>query len=390
MTRCSFTIMTKIVLIAALGAIASVSAQSVRRRSRPMPAALELGTAGCYSILSSLAISTLPDQLGLTSAIKGDMGVSTISNVGGITGFSLTDDSTKTFATSLLVEGRVYDADYAAPTPTLLTVAAGAMGIAYTDAVDRPPPYQQGLVRSDDTDLPADFGRYSSQTGGGTFKYLSSVNITSDFTMSGSPTDICIFLIARELIVAKNAQITLFGGALASNIFWQVGGLVHVGIGAHMEGIILANLSVDFLNGSSLNGRILSQATVNLQSATVQSVPDTTSTTSCTTLESQTWCDTLDRSLLDKSSRRFCTKELRQSLSSLWKSHLAHPTAKSDQVHGPHLQVLYRWKEASTQHLCCSCRATSSLSWRHYTVGVSPELPESGSDDNARCSVQSP
>ncbi|CAE8606915.1 unnamed protein product [Polarella glacialis] len=194
--------MTKIVLIAALGAIASVSAAG--------PAAVELGTAGCYTILSSLAISNLPDGSGLTSAIKGNMGVSTISSVGEITGFSLTDDSTKTFATSLLVEGRVYDADYAAPTPTLLTVAVGAMGIAYTDAAERPPPYYE--EEDDDTDVPADnFGR-DSRPVPGLFKYLSSVNITGDFTISGSPTDTWIFLITRDLIVAKNVQITLVDG----------------------------------------------------------------------------------------------------------------------------------------------------------------------------------
>ncbi|CAE8643834.1 unnamed protein product [Polarella glacialis] len=118
--------MTKFVLIAALGAIASVSAEG--------PPAVSLGKAGTYAILSKAGISTVP-----TSVITGDIGVSPIAFTA-ITGFSLVADSTNTFATSTQVTGSVYGPDYASPTPSDLTVTIGDMEIAYTDAAGRHTP----------------------------------------------------------------------------------------------------------------------------------------------------------------------------------------------------------------------------------------------------------
>ena len=53
------------------------------------------------------------------------------------TGFSLTADSTDAFSTSLQVTGKVYAADYAAPTPSDLTTAVSDMELAFTDAAGR-------------------------------------------------------------------------------------------------------------------------------------------------------------------------------------------------------------------------------------------------------------
>jgi hypothetical protein len=58
-------------------------------------------------------------------------------------------------------------------------------------------------------------------------------------------------------------------GAKAKNIFWQVAGYVTVNAGAHMEGILLVKTKVDFITGSSLNGRVLSQTACTLQMASI-------------------------------------------------------------------------------------------------------------------------
>ncbi|CAE8729157.1 unnamed protein product, partial [Polarella glacialis] len=221
------SIMTKFVLIAALGAIASVSANLE---------AVNLGTAGNYAIplvcpnraiLSKAGISTEP-----TSAITGDIGVSPIAATA-ITGFSLTADSTNVFATSTQVTGKVYADDYHPPTKSALTVAIG------------------------------------QTLGPGLYAFSSSVKIPTDCTISGSATDKWIFQMSGDLTMAANTKVILEGGALASNIVWQVAGFVKVKTGAHMEGILLVKTKADFLTGSSLNGRILAQTAVNLQSSTV-------------------------------------------------------------------------------------------------------------------------
>ncbi|CAE8588201.1 unnamed protein product [Polarella glacialis] len=241
--------MTKFVLIAALGAIASVSAAG--------PAAVLLGKAGNYAILSKAGITTDPP-----SVITGDIGVSPIASMA-ITGFSLALDSNNASATSSQVTGKVYAANYVMPTPADLTVTIGDMEIAYTDAAG-----EKGTpdhVNLNDGDL----GPNCTRLGPGLYKFASSVKIPTDCNISGNSTDTWIFQMSGDLTMAANKRVTLHGGALASNIFWQVAGFVVVDVGAHMEGILLVKTAAHFRTNSSLNGRILAQTIVTLQSSTV-------------------------------------------------------------------------------------------------------------------------
>src|ERR1700761_84362 len=68
--------------------------------------------------------------------VAGNVGVSPIAATG-LTGFSLTVDSTGQFSTSSQVTGHLFAASYSAPTPSTLTVAIGDMGTAFTDAAGR-------------------------------------------------------------------------------------------------------------------------------------------------------------------------------------------------------------------------------------------------------------
>ncbi|CAE8588202.1 unnamed protein product [Polarella glacialis] len=242
--------MTKFVLIAALGAIATVSAAG--------PPAVLLGKAGNYAILSKAGISTVP-----TSVITGDIGVSPIDSMA-ITGFSLAEDPpNNASATSSQVTGKVYAANYAMTTPADLTETIGDMEIAYTDAAG-----EKGTpdhVNLNDGDL----GPNCTRLGPGLYKFASSVKIPTDCNISGNSTDTWIFQMSGDLTMAANKRVTLHGGALASNIFWQVAGFVVVDVGAHMEGILLVKTAAHFRTGSSLNGRILAQTIVTLQSSTV-------------------------------------------------------------------------------------------------------------------------
>ncbi|CAE8700145.1 unnamed protein product [Polarella glacialis] len=237
---------TAFVFIITIVLIAGVSAAG--------PKAVDLGTAGTFAILSKAGISTVP-----TSNITGNIGVSPIA-AHAIIGFSLTADSTNAFATSTQVEGSVYAANYFMPTPPMLTTAVGDMEVAYTDAAGRPTPDHVELFSGD-------LGGETLEPG--LYKFSTSVKIPTDCNISGSPTDTWIFQISGDLIMATDTQITLVGGAVASNIVWQVAGFVDVGVGASMEGILLVKTAAHFRTGSSLTGRILAQTVVTLQSTAV-------------------------------------------------------------------------------------------------------------------------
>jgi hypothetical protein len=94
---------------------------------------VNLGTAKNYAILAESGISTVP-----TSAITGNLGISPAAATF-ITGFSLIANSTNVFSTSPQVTGKVYAADYAVPTPSVLTTAIADMQLAFTDAAERAP-----------------------------------------------------------------------------------------------------------------------------------------------------------------------------------------------------------------------------------------------------------
>ena len=222
-------------------------------------ASVQLGTAGNFVILSETGISTVPN-----SALTGDIGTSPIAHTA-ITGFSETLDSSGTFSTSTQVVGKIYAADYAAPTPTYMTGAIGDMGIAYGDA--------SGRLLPDHTELG------SGEIGGltlspGLYKWGTGVSISSDVILNGGPNDVWIFQIAGNISEAAATNVTLSGGALAKNIFWQTTGSVAIGATAHFEGVILSKTLVAMQTGASANGRLLAQTAVTLdQNAVTQPAP---------------------------------------------------------------------------------------------------------------------
>lgn len=211
------------------------------------PAPVNLGTAGNYAILAKTAISTVP-----SSAITGDIGISPAAETY-ITGFSQTDATG--YATSTQVTGFIYASDMAPPTPSNLTTAISNMETAYTDAAGRPTPNY--------TDLGS--GNIGGETlDPGLYNWGGTVTIPSNVTISGNSNDVWIFQVAGDLTVSGSVNVTLSGGALAKNIFWQVAGEVTVGTNSHFEGIILCQTAITLATNASMNGRILAQTQVAL------------------------------------------------------------------------------------------------------------------------------
>jgi hypothetical protein len=213
---------------------------------------VNLGASGNYVILAKTAITNVP-----TSVITGDVGISPAA-ASYITGFSITKATG--YATSVQVTGKIYAADMAAPTGINLTTAVSNMIAAYNDAAGRPFP---------------DFSELGTGNIGGKtltpglYKWTNSVTMPSNVTISGSATDVWIFQVAGNLTMSTAVHITLAGGALAKNIFWQVAGTVTLGTNSHFEGIILSKTGITFQTSASMNGRALAQTLVALDKNTV-------------------------------------------------------------------------------------------------------------------------
>ncbi|MFA5841278.1 MAG: ice-binding family protein [Candidatus Paceibacterota bacterium] len=218
-------------------------------------ATVNLGGAANFAILAKTAITTT----GVT-AITGNIGISPAA-ASTVTGFGPVMDPSGTFSTSSLINGNMYAADYTAPTPSTLTTAVNDMLTAYTDAAGR---------AADSTNFNA--GNLGGQTlAPGVWKWTTDVTIPTDVTLSGTASDVWILQMTGNLTIASATSVLLSGGALASNVFWQVGG----GTGATLastsvfNGTILSAKQVIMQSGATLNGRALADTQVTLIGNTV-------------------------------------------------------------------------------------------------------------------------
>lgn len=220
------------------------------------PDPVNLGTAGNFVLLSKSGISTT----GATQ-ITGDIGVSPIDATAftGFTNYALA--STYATADEVIGGGKLYAANFAAPTPAYLTTAIGDMEIAFTDAAGRTNPTA--------TELGA--GNISGMTlAPGLYKWGTGLLITgAGVTLSGGANDVWIFQIAQDLTVNSGAIITLAGGAKAKNIFWQVSGQTALGTTVQFKGNILSQTLISLNTGASLEGRTLAQTAVTLNANTI-------------------------------------------------------------------------------------------------------------------------
>lgn len=216
---------------------------------------VNLGKAGNFSILAKTGVSTVG-----TTSVTGNIGLAPAS-ASYLTGFGLIADASNEFATSSLVVGRVYAADYSAPTPANMTAAIGDMQTAYTDAAGR----AAGV-----TELGA--GSIGGMTlSPGVYSWGTGVLVASDLTLSGGSGDVWIFQIAQTLDVSNGIHVNLIGGARPENIFWQVAGQVTLGTTSVLNGNVLGQTAIVLNTGATLNGKAMAQSAVTLDASKVKS-----------------------------------------------------------------------------------------------------------------------
>jgi hypothetical protein len=107
----------------------------------------------------------------------------------------------------------------------------------------------------------------------GLYKSTSSLAISSGdltFDAKGNANAVFIIQIASALTVTPARKVILAGGALASNIFWQVGSSATFGTTSVMKGNIIVMQSISFNTGASLDGRALARTgAITMQGNTI-------------------------------------------------------------------------------------------------------------------------
>ena len=172
-------------------------------------------------------------------------------------------------------------------TSTNATVITGDLGLSPGTSVGGfPPGIVNGTIRINDAnanqaklDLTAAYNDAAGRTatdivtlsgniGGltltpGLYKSTSTLAISSGdltFDARGDANAVFIIQIASTLTTTSGRKVFLAGGALASNIFWQVGTSATLGTTSVFKGTIMAMQSISFNTGATLDGKALARS----------------------------------------------------------------------------------------------------------------------------------
>lgn len=212
---------------------------------------IDLQSASEYVILAGSLISNVP-----TSAVKGNVGLSPAAG-SNITGFGATE-----------ITGIVYTVDASGPAGSVpnsvgLTAAKGDLTTAYNDAAGRTS-IDIVLLSGNIGGLTLTPGLYKSSS----FLQISSGDLS--FDAKGDTNAVFIIQIASSLNTSSGRKIILKGGALAKNIFWQVGTSATLGSTSVFKGNIMADQSISVNTGATVEGRLLARiAAITLKGNTV-------------------------------------------------------------------------------------------------------------------------
>jgi hypothetical protein len=236
------------------------------------PAAIDLLSilTNNFVVLSNSATTGITDTGSHSAAITGNIGLS--PGTAAAIGVWCSEMTGKIYGADVGYVGDGLDVTCFKGLSADNTTVANAvldLGTAYTAASDPATP-----AATDAAHLNVGAGTLTAGTTftPGVYTWGTDVNVTGDITLTGSASDVWIFQMSGNLNLAAagslpaGTHIILSGGAVASNVFWQVGGGTGATLGTFSTfyGNILSATQVVMQTGAVLHGRALATTAVIL------------------------------------------------------------------------------------------------------------------------------
>lgn len=205
-------------------------------------AVVDLGSAADYAVLAHTSITST----GLT-VVTGDLGVSSGATITGFSGFGGGGAGT--------VNGVIHAADASA-------VEARADMLTAYNLITAQTPTVTGVTAFANTTLSP-----------GVYNSAASISLTGNVILSGN--GVFLFQMGSTLLTGNGSQVTLTNGALASNVYWQVGSSATLGTSSSLVGTVLANTSITANSGAVVDGGLLAYSgAITLDGNTITAIPE--------------------------------------------------------------------------------------------------------------------
>lgn len=198
-----------------------------------VPATVNLGTAGAFSVLAGSTVTNTG-----TTVVSADAGIG--GNVGVSPGTAVTG-----FPPGVVTPPGTIDAADA-----VAAQAQSDLTIAYNQAA--------GLAC--DTNLSGqDLGGMTLTSG--VYCFDTSAQLTGTLTLDaqGNPDAVFIFQIGSTLTTSVGSTVLLVNGGQACHVFWQVGSSATLGTGSAFSGNVLALTSITAGTNADIEGRLLAR-----------------------------------------------------------------------------------------------------------------------------------
>lgn len=190
-------------------------------------APVSLRSASTYGVLAGSTVTSTGNTV-----VDGNLGLSPGTSVTG-------------FPPGVLTNGTMHITDSSAAQAQLDLI------LAYNEVVGR---------TSNVVAVSADIGGQILTSG--LYQAAATLAITTgDLTLNaaGDTNAVFIFKIGSTLTVSSGRQVILIGGANSANIFWQVGSSATLETTSACKGTIMADQSITFQTGATLEGRALAK-----------------------------------------------------------------------------------------------------------------------------------